>query len=88
MKTTMVTGLCGRGAALLLMCGLWSCTNDSESGIEAVDPDVSLPSDTEAADQESAAEEAASEITEENADSTLEELERALEEAEKDSGQG
>ena len=84
----MVTGLGVRAASLLLMCGLWSCTDESDTGMEAVDPDVALPSETEASEQESAAEQAASEITEENADSTLEELERAMEEAEKESEQG
>ncbi len=86
MKAIMVRRLGVRSASLLLLCGLWSCTDKQETGVEGVDPDASLPSETEAADQESAAEQAASEITEENADSTLEELERDLEEAEKDAG--
>lgn len=84
----MVKRMGVRSAAVLLLCGLWSCTGESEAGAEGVDPDASLPSETEAAEQESAAEEAAGEISEENADSTLEELERALEEAEKESEQG
>lgn len=88
MKTTTVRGLGAYSATLFLVCGLWSCTDKSEAGREGVDPDVSLPSETEAAEQESAADQAASEVTEENADATLEELERALGEAEKASEQG
>ncbi len=88
MKAIMVRRMGVRSATLLLLCGLWSCTDEAGTGVEGVDPDASLPSETEAADQESAAEQAASEITEENADATLEELERALEDAEKASAQG
>ncbi len=84
----MFSGMGVRSAALLLACGLWSCTDASNKGLEGIGPDESLPSETEAADQESAAEQAASEITEENADSTLEELEQDIEEAEKDQGSG
>ena len=88
MKAIMVRRMGVCSVTLLLTCVLWSCTDEPGTGVEGVDPDASLPSETEAADQESAAEQAASEITEENADAILEELERALEDAEKASAQG